>query len=72
MDLACAPEQTVPRGPGYDNPAYQGCAFTGAGVGQLTTPGPTYLEATYEYSRSNLWRNWAVGKFLLSVWLNIF
>ncbi|EHK98891.1 putative ATP-dependent permease PDR12 [Glarea lozoyensis 74030] len=58
--LDCAPEQTVPRGPGYDNPAYQGCAITGAQVGSLRTPGPTYLQTTYEYSRSNLWRNFGV------------
>lgn len=33
--IACAPEQIVPQGPGYDNPAYQGCAFTGAETGSL-------------------------------------
>lgn len=33
--IACAPEQIVPRGPGYDNPAYQGCAFTGSQTGSL-------------------------------------
>jgi ATP-binding cassette subfamily G (WHITE) protein 2 (SNQ2) len=58
--LNCAPAQTVPRGAGYDNPAYQGCAFTGAQVGSLSVTGPTYLNATFEYSRSNLWRNFGV------------
>jgi ATP-binding cassette subfamily G (WHITE) protein 2 (SNQ2) len=60
--LNCAPAQTVPRGAGYDNPAYQGCAFTGANVGDLSITGPTYLNATYQYSRTHLWRNFGVGE----------
>lgn len=63
--LACAPSQTVPRGPGFDNPAYQGCAFPGAQVGSLNTPGATYLNTAFEYSRGNLWRNVGVGGLIL-------
>ena len=59
-ELGCDPSETVPNGPGYDNPAYQGCAFTGAQVGSLDIPGSTYMNVAYEYSRSNLWRNWGV------------
>ncbi|KUJ20545.1 uncharacterized protein LY89DRAFT_705425 [Mollisia scopiformis] len=58
--LACAPSEVVPSGPGYDNPAYQGCAFTGAETGSLNIPGATYLEVAYNYSRSHLWRNFGV------------
>ncbi|TVY50118.1 ABC transporter G family member [Lachnellula occidentalis] len=58
--LACAPSQIVPRGPGFDNPAYQGCAFTGAQVGSLNIPGSTYLNTAFEYSRGHLWRNFGV------------
>ncbi|CZS90679.1 probable ATP-binding multidrug cassette transport protein [Rhynchosporium graminicola] len=58
--LECAPITIVPRGPGYGNPAYQGCAFTGAQVGSLNVPGADYLSTSFNYSRSNLWRNFGV------------
>ncbi|KAG4442743.1 hypothetical protein IFR05_001760 [Cadophora sp. M221] len=58
--LECAPDTIVPRGPGYENPAYQGCAFTGARVGSLSVPGSDYLSTSFNYSRSNLWRNFGV------------
>jgi len=60
--LACNPSEVVPNGPGYDNPAYQGCAFTGAEVGSLNVPGSRYLDVSFNYSRSHLWRNFGVGK----------
>ena len=59
-NLACAPSEIVPNGPGYDNPAYQGCAFTGAQVGSLSVPGARYLEVSFNYARSHLWRNFGV------------
>ncbi|KAF4637433.1 hypothetical protein G7Y89_g666 [Cudoniella acicularis] len=58
--LNCAASEIVPRGPGYDNPAYQGCAFTGAQTGSLDISGSRYLSVAFEYSRSHLWRNWGV------------
>jgi ABC-type multidrug transport system fused ATPase/permease subunit len=58
--LECAPSEIVPSGPGYDNPAYQGCAFTGAQVGSLDVSGSTYLNTQYQYSRGHLWRNFGV------------
>jgi ATP-binding cassette subfamily G (WHITE) protein 2 (SNQ2) len=58
--LACAPSEIVPSGPGYDNIAYQGCAFTGAETGSLNIPGSRYLSTAYNYSRSHLWRNFGV------------
>ncbi|KAG4425656.1 hypothetical protein IFR04_001118 [Cadophora malorum] len=58
--LECSPDTIVPRGPGFDDPAYQGCAFTGAQVGSLSVPGSEYLSTSFNYSRSNLWRNFGV------------
>ncbi|KAE8444259.1 hypothetical protein EG329_000759 [Mollisiaceae sp. DMI_Dod_QoI] len=58
--LECAPSEIVPSGPGYDNPAYQGCAFTGAQTGSLSVPGSRYVSASFNYSRSHLWRNFGV------------
>lgn len=58
--MECAPGQTVPNGPGYDNPAYQGCAVTGAELGSQSIPGSRYLSTSFAYSHSNLWRNFGV------------
>lgn len=57
--MECAPSQLVPQGPGID-PAFQGCALTGAQPNAQTVSGAAYLQTTFEYTRSNLWRNWAV------------
>ncbi|KAK3639848.1 ATP-binding cassette transporter snq2 [Elasticomyces elasticus] len=57
--MQCAPSQLVPQGPGVD-PAYQGCAISGATVNSQTVPGRDYLDTTYNYSRSHLWRNFGV------------
>ena len=57
--MPCAPQQLVPQGPGAQ-PQYQGCAISGAQVGSTSVTGAGYLGTTYEYYRSNLWRNWGV------------
>ncbi|KAJ4344485.1 ATP-binding cassette transporter snq2 [Didymosphaeria variabile] len=57
--MDCSPSQLVPQGPGV-NPAYQGCSLTGAQPNSRTIPGSAYLATSFNYSRSNLWRNWAV------------
>lgn len=57
--MECAPQQLVPQGPGVD-PAYQGCALTGAEIGAHSVSGTAYLNAQYNYSRSHLWRNFGV------------
>ena len=58
--MPCAPNQIVPRGPLYDNPEFQGCAFTGAQPGIPTVDGSSYLSTQFAYERSNLWRNFGV------------
>ncbi|KAF7951033.1 uncharacterized protein EAE97_002585 [Botrytis byssoidea] len=59
-NIPCAPDQIVPSGPGYTNPEFQGCASTGAEVGSLSVSGARYLEQSFNYSRSHLWRNFGV------------
>lgn len=46
-------------GPGV-LPQYQGCATTGATLGSTSLTGEEYLATAFEYSRSNLWRNFGV------------
>jgi hypothetical protein len=57
--MQCAPNQLVPQGPGID-PAYQGCALTGAQPNSNSVPGADYLQTSFNYSRTNLWRNFGV------------
>ncbi|ORY09288.1 ABC drug exporter AtrF [Clohesyomyces aquaticus] len=57
--MECSPSQLVPQGPGVER-AYQGCAITGAQPNARIVPGAAYLQTTYNYSRSNLWRNFGV------------
>lgn len=57
--MECAPTQLVPQGPGVQ-PEYQGCALSGASINAHSVSGDDYLETTYSYSRSNLWRNYGV------------
>ncbi|KAL9602675.1 MAG: hypothetical protein Q9219_001665 [cf. Caloplaca sp. 3 TL-2023] len=57
--MDCAPSQLVPQGPGIQ-PEYQGCAISGAQSGSSSVTGENYLQSTYEYTRSNLWRNFGV------------
>lgn len=57
--MDCAPSQLVPQGPGVQ-PEYQGCALSGASANARSVSGDDYLDVTYSYSRSNLWRNYGV------------
>ncbi|OQO06579.1 hypothetical protein B0A48_08362 [Cryoendolithus antarcticus] len=57
--MQCAPSQLVPQGPGVDA-AYQGCALAGAEINAQSVTGDAYLATQYNYSRSNLWRNFGV------------
>ncbi|KAF9892548.1 hypothetical protein FE257_001657 [Aspergillus nanangensis] len=57
--MECAPSQLVPQGPGVD-PRYQGCALTGSQLGEATVSGSRYLEETFQFTRSHLWRNFGV------------
>jgi len=45
--MECAQEQLVPQGPGVQ-PPYQGCAISGAQVGNPNVTGEQYLATTYE------------------------
>ena len=57
--LQCASQQLVPQGPGI-LPQNQGCAISGAQLGNSNVTGDQYIGTTYEYSRSHLWRNFGV------------
>lgn len=62
----CATGSITPSGAGYTNPAYQVCAVTGATPGSLFVSGPNYLQASYSYVYSHLWRNLGI---IIGFWL---
>ncbi|KAL5529897.1 SNQ2_4 [Sanghuangporus sanghuang] len=55
--------QIVPIGPGYENVslANQVCTTVGSVTGQATVDGNRFLELSYGYSYSNLWRNFGIN-----------
>ncbi|KAI4216283.1 MAG: hypothetical protein LQ351_001293 [Letrouitia transgressa] len=57
--MDCSPQMLIPQGPGIE-PQYQGCAIRGAEIGTPTVDGQRYLSDSFDYHRSNLWRNFGV------------
>lgn len=53
----CSELDTVPRGPGYDNPAFQTCAVQSSVPGELSLSGRGYLQTVYSFYQSSLWRD---------------
>ena len=58
-NMDCAPSQLVPQGPNVD-PAFQGCSLTGANLNSRFVTGPSYLDQSFGYTWSHLWRNFGV------------
>lgn len=57
--MQCSPQQLIPQGPGV-LPEYQGCALTGAQLGSTSVTGDAYIGTSFQYSRTNMWRNFGV------------
>ncbi|KAJ2970686.1 hypothetical protein NUW58_g9621 [Xylaria curta] len=57
--VECAPEQLVPQGPGAQ-PGFQGCSLAGSTINSAQVSGDDYLQTQFDYSRSNLWRNFGI------------
>ncbi|GAA6004217.1 uncharacterized protein JCM10292_007295 [Rhodotorula paludigena] len=55
--LMCGATDMVPNGPQYTDPAFQTCSITGSAVGARGVSGVTYIQLTYGYSPSHIWRN---------------
>ncbi|KAL5487493.1 SNQ2_3 [Sanghuangporus weigelae] len=60
LDGRCS--QIVPTGPGYENVSLsnQVCTTVGSVPGQSTVDGNRYLEISYDYSHSHLWRDFGI------------
>ncbi|OCB87187.1 hypothetical protein A7U60_g5703 [Sanghuangporus baumii] len=60
LDGTCS--SIVPTGPGYENVSLsnQVCTTAGSVPGQSTVSGDRYLEISYDYSHSHLWRDFGI------------
>ncbi|KAG6001354.1 hypothetical protein E4U21_004430 [Claviceps maximensis] len=56
LELECAPPYLVPQGP-LASPQYQSCALKGSVPGRTSVNGAQYIQESFTYSRSHLWRN---------------
>ncbi|KAH8179132.1 ABC-2 type transporter domain-containing protein [Sarocladium implicatum] len=70
MTLDCEGVYLVPQVPGA-SPQYQSCALAGSEPGSTVVQGSNYIEQSFTYSRSHLWRNfgflWAFFLFFVLV-----
>ncbi|KAI1407230.1 ATP-binding cassette transporter [Hypoxylon sp. FL1857] len=53
----CSTQDTIPRGPDYNDTAFQVCAVQSSVSGNLILSGRTYLEIVYDFLQNNLWRD---------------
>ncbi|KAI0124768.1 ATP-binding cassette transporter [Xylariales sp. AK1849] len=56
-EYQCSTQDTVPRGLGYDDPAYQVCAVQSSSPGDLVLVGQRYLQTVYDFYPAHLWRD---------------
>lgn len=57
--MDCSPLQLIPQGPGISS-QNQGCAIAGSRPGTPEVTGDAYLSSQFDFSRSNLWRNFGI------------
>ncbi|KAI1388310.1 ABC-2 type transporter [Hypoxylon trugodes] len=70
LQLECVSPYLVPQGPNFST-EYQSCTLAGSTPGSTTVFGSDYIEASFQYSRGHLWRNfgflWAFFLFFLCI-----
>lgn len=70
LSLNCVAPYLVPAGEGFQS-QYQTCSLQGSTPGQTSVNGADYIEASFQYTRAHLWRNfgfiWAFFVFFLCV-----
>ncbi|KAH8674955.1 ABC-2 type transporter [Ilyonectria robusta] len=59
LEMSCSEGNLVPRGPDAQT-GYQGCSLPGAAAGSTQVDGLSYLKVSFNFLRSNLWRNFGI------------
>lgn len=70
LSMKCVAPYLVPAGEGFES-QYQTCTLSGSQPGQTSVNGADYIQASFQYTRAHLWRNfgiiWAFFVFFLCV-----
>lgn len=70
LQLDCVSPYLVPQGPNAE-PQYQSCTLQGSQPGETVVAGDAYINQSFSYTRSHLWRNfgflWAFFGFFLVI-----
>ena len=69
ITLSCTQTSLIPYGPGYDDINHQACTLPGSTPGSALIPGTSYLDASFAWSTSNLWRNYGIIVVLIVAFL---
>ncbi len=69
-EMSCGAGTLVPSGPGYGNgtssDGSQVCAVIGANTGSTVVSGDRYIELSYDYKFSHVWRNFGI---VIAYWI---
>ena len=63
LTLAC--NSLIPSGPGYGDLAHQVCTLPGSTPGSDQVSGSNYVNTSFSYDPSDLWRNWGITVVLI-------
>ncbi|KAI9871192.1 MAG: hypothetical protein M1830_003216, partial [Pleopsidium flavum] len=69
LTLTCSPNSLIPSGPGYSDLAHQVCTLPGGSPGSNQIPGSNYINLSFSYNPSDLWRNWGIIVVLIVAFL---
>ena len=69
IDLTCDGTSLIPYGPGYSNISHQVCTLAGSSSGTAQVSGTRYVETSFHYFKSDLWRNWGIMVILIIAFL---
>ena len=69
INLTCVEGSLIPYGPGYTDINHQVCTLPGSVPGSDQVSGTPYIETAFNYSPSDLWRNWAIIVVLVVAFL---
>ncbi|OBT73949.1 hypothetical protein VF21_07432 [Pseudogymnoascus sp. 05NY08] len=71
IDLTCTGQSLIPNGPGYGNISHQVCTLAGSVPGNPIVSGKDYIETSFAYSPSDLWRNFGILVVLSAFFLTV-
>lgn len=65
-ELSCVEPQLAPYGDSYTNDAFRSCTVTGSSPGSISINGEAFVEAQYDTSTSDVWRNFGI---IVAFWI---